>query len=381
MAYTRKKRGSKQSKKQGSSTSPTQAYLRSMMQVSHLDGLSFIHALDVAATYSKLSPRQVATALEEAAFLESYFHGSGPRAELVTNIWFGDAGAGFVSPDGHNGDPVVMPGADWQEMIMRADAHRFHWRDSSAKSRKAIRAFDSNEPMPKDGVPPFDTPAGEIETAVENNFGVKKAREMSGQLSKIYARLPAWVASAALAENVDRKTLVDAVAEVAKAFQLESGRRVISANIHVETSHDIHIHLTHTDLVPERVLKKKVYKKYTLQKKVADHRNAAAAVLIKRGSLNPSLKDKDAQRELMYSAGELVDPVKGGEIIEYRKIERPGSARKRLLSMGPGYCSKTTLWEASGRDPEVVAVNARASTYSFKNRVLSKIGKCPETGK
>ena len=378
---TKKPNDREKSKPKAKSTSPTQAYLRSGMQVSHLDGLSHVHALDVAGTYAKLSPSQKATALEEAATLESFYHGSGPQPGLVTNIWFGDSGAGFEATDGHNGDPVIMPGAAWQKLIMRADEYRFAWRDKSKKSRIPTRAFDSNEVPPLNGAPPFDAPADNIETAGQNQALAKRAREMSGQLSKIYARLPAWVATAALAGNIDQKTLVDAVAEVAKAFQVESGRRVIGANIHVETGHDIHIHLVHTDLVPEEILIKKVYTKYSLQNIMKDQRKVAAAELVKRGISKPVLADKNAELKLMYSSGRLVDPLEGEKITQYRKIVRPLSARAHLLSMGPGYCSKTTLWEASGRDPAVVAVNARASTYSFKNRVLLKIGPCPGTGK
>lgn len=353
------------------------------MQVSHLDGLSQKHALDVAGTHAKRSPNQVASALAEAALMESFFHGSGPRAELVMNVWFGDTGVGFKAPDGHNGDPVVMPGAHWQELIMRADAHRFQWRDSSDKlrGRALARAFGSTEPVSKKGVAPFDALDGQIESSGKNEDQASKDAEMSGQLSKIYARLPAWVASAALAENVDRKTLVEAVVKVAMDFQIETGRRVIGANIHVETSHDIHIHLTHTDVVPEKVLKVTEYKGSYLKKLIAQHRKLAKKALVERGQLKPSTKDKDAERESMYSSGKLVDPEKGREVIVYTKIARPSSSREHLLSMGPGYCSKTTLWEASGRDPAVVAVNARASTYSFKNRVLDKIGTCPASGK
>lgn len=319
-------------------TSPTQAVINSRMQVSHLDGLSQKHALDVAANFKSRNKGHVAAALAEAATMESFFHGSGPRAELVTNIWFGDAGVGFETADGHNGDPVVMPGADWQELIMRADANRFSHRDSRGKPRgqALARAFESTGPQSETGLPPFDSLDGEIEPVAENEKGHKKPPETSRQLSKIYARLPAWVASAALAENIDRTTLVDVVTKVAKAFQVETGRRVIGANIHVETCHDIHVHLVHTVVIPRKIIKEKEYTKYSLQNIDALQRKVAKARLVGRGIVKPSTREKDAERELMYSSGELVNPRKGEEIVEYWRLERPESARKNFFKPGAG---------------------------------------------
>ena len=391
--------GRREQSRRSNKLTPSKGSLKSVAQVSHLDGLSRKHALDVASSHKRRTPEEVKANLGEAALLESYFHGTGPRPELVINVWFGDTGVGFKSPDGHDGTPVVMPGVEWQDVILEADAARMEWRDESDKLRHPARGLDP-ELKPKNGAPPFDM--SDFEREEQEQFDVfnaqdegdaidvadkhdevilkkKRSPEMSGQLKKIYARLPPWVALEA-GKEIDRGTLVKAVAEVALAFQNESGQRVIAANIHVETKHDLHIHLVYTVIVPG-VVTKKPYTPKTAANKLAPQRKMAKALLLKSGIAKPSNKQVDDELAVLYASGELDDPRLPRVKYCYQRLPLPPGARERLPAMGPGYCSKTVLWEASGRDPAVVAVNEREMTFNFSNVVVSKAGKSPIPGK
>ena len=144
-----------------------------MGQVSHLDGHSRKHALDVASSHKLRTPEEVKANLGEAALLESYFHGTGPHPELVVNVWFGDTGVGFKSPDGHDGTPVDMPGVEWQDVILAADAARMEWRDKSDKLRHPARGLDP-ELKPKNGAPPFDI--SDVEKWEQEHFYSFKAQ-------------------------------------------------------------------------------------------------------------------------------------------------------------------------------------------------------------
>jgi hypothetical protein len=289
-----------------------------MVQVSHLDGLSEKHFEDVADARRQRSPEEVKADSAEAALIESHYKGTGPRPDLVTNIWFGNCGAGHTAPDGHDGSPVVMPGPEWQDLLERADTSRREWRDAAGRKR---------------------------ETAVE--------REMSGQMKKIFARLTPWNAVEA-GNEITREQVVAAAYQVALDFQEETGRRVLAANIHVESSHDIHVHLTHTMLVPFVSAEAKYSSDY-LEKLVSKQRRQLRAEILARTGIKPALKEVKAEQERRWESGKLENPH--GTKAFYRKLARPKNARRHLVSMNQAYCSKTALWEADGRSKRVASFN------------------------
>ncbi|MEO5913031.1 MAG: hypothetical protein ABIS50_02280, partial [Luteolibacter sp.] len=310
----------------GKRLSPSQGVITSMAQVSHLDGMSEKHFADVADARRQRSPEEVKVDLAEAALIEVYYKGTGPRPDLVTNIWFGDCGAGHMAPDGHDGSPVVMPGAEWQDLVGRADTSRREWRDAEGKKRQS---------------------------AVD--------REMSGQLRKIFARLPPWLAVEA-GKEISREQVVAAATQLATEFQKETGRRVIAANIHVESNHDVHVHLTHTTLVPVKSDKGKYTSDY-LAKLLTKQRGVARAALLEKNRVKPSLKEVRAELERLWESGTLENP--NGNKAFYQRLMRPKDARHYLNSMGQAYCSKTTLWEADGRSKRVAKVNEQDKEHHF----------------
>ncbi|MFT4176026.1 MAG: hypothetical protein QM627_05165 [Luteolibacter sp.] len=346
----------------------------SWYQVSHLDGLSDIHIADVADARALKRPHETAVDLAELALLlpdrvtaiekllaeerlaEAFFRGKGDRPELVQNYWFGDAGAGFQSPrDNHPGTAVAMPGEKWQRLLMDADAARHIWRDAGGKIRKSsamLKALREGRELSEEGYLP----------------------KMSGQLRKIYARIPPWIGGVAASELSPRE-LREIVEEVAKGFSKETGYRVLAANVHREAGHDLHIHLVFTDLVPE-AQNIEHYKPMTLKRMLQDLRNGPAAdTLEAAGIAKPTKKQKEEELERMFESGLLVDPRKGKSAkdggFEYQKQPLPEGSREHLVAMGPAYVSKTWLWEASGRSERVARVNEQANHFlNFKAVVI-----------
>lgn len=302
----------------GNRLSSSQGVLTTMAQVSHLDGLSEKHFDDVAAARRQRSPEDIKVDLAEAALFEAYYKGTGPRPDLVTNIWFGDCGAGHVAPDGHDGSAVVMPGAMWQDLIERADTSRREWRDAEGRKRQSA-----------------------------------EDRELSGQLRKIFARLPPWLAVEA-GKEISREQVVAAVTQLVIEFQIETGRRVLAANIHIESNHDIHVHLSHTALVPVKSDEGKYTSDY-LAKLLTKQRGQARAELVTRNGIKPSLKEVRTELERLWESGTLENP--NGDKAFYQRLTRPKDARRYMKSMNQPYCSKATLWEADGRSQRVAQVN------------------------
>lgn len=374
--------------------SPSLSTLLSWLQVSHLEGLSKLHKRDVEMTrefkrrfevvsdhsearllrlntgrLSIIPPDElqnltlkeirqqypalisdIEKKLAEDRLVESFFKGIGDRPELVQSYWFGDAGAGYVSlQDGHGGSAVSLPGAEWEHLIRKADAVRHTWRDPGGKIRKSKALREA-----------------EKKNLEHDEHGMLP--KMSGQLHKIYARIPPWVGGVAASELSPRE-LKEIIQEVAEGFSRETGFRVLSANIHRESSYDLHIHLVYTDLVVvER--EEEPYKPETLRKMLGPLKKVAKSNLVR--SESPSSKvDVEVELERMFEAGEAEDPRKLKTTHEYQRIELPEHSREHLVAMGPAYISKTWLWEKSGRDERVAAVNEQSGHhFTFKSIVM-----------
>ncbi len=365
-----KKGGRKPGSRRSSKLSKTKSTLKDKREVEHLDVQSDLHTDDVASAerrraWVKAEEWEQLPAEAEKELLESLYGdvvadqapgaksgpepvASGPRPDLATNIWFGDAGVGHQDMDGHDGSALVMEGVAWQEKLMESDRRRIKWKDVSGKSRNA----------------------GGLEILLgkkKYSWELRFPEKMTGKLGKIFARLPPWTVAAAW-DQVDRESLVDAVRELAEAFQLETGKRVIAASIHVETNHDIHVHLVFSGLVPE--LKPHQYSDSYKDKKLKVHRAEVKASLIEAGVTDSSKTKINAKLYSLYASGTLEDPRTLNHRLIYRSLPL---CPRPLKSMGPSYCSKTNLWEASGRDDRVEEVNARAvRRVSFREIVVRK---------
>jgi len=357
--------------------------LKNAGQVEHLDGTSDKHDIDVASN-ARLKSNGSLSAEAEIALLESMYRskngavgGRSPRPDLVFNIWFGDSGAGFQDPHGSDGTAKVLEGKQWQATLKEADRNRKEWRDSKGQLRRVPGGLELllTQKQQKAVAPALflDLMQDDVQEPGQKTGKKKKGQdEMSGKIVKIFARLPPWLALEA-GKELDRKRVGEAVVEVAMALQQETGLRVLSASIHVETNYDIHVHFSCTRLVPSRETKK--YAKDSAQKILRVHRLEVRARLAAEGIKKPKRVLIDERLAALYAdkSNGFTDPRVASEKLVYRALTDKG-VRKHLLSMGPAYCSKATLWETSGRDPKVAAVNelALAKSFSFGEFVIEK---------
>lgn len=364
--------GRKKNTRRGKKTSPSMGTLKAIAQVSHLNGLSGVHFDDVYDNHKRRCPNAVAADSAENRLLtpeqvsaieaefaaesltEAFFGGVGARPDLVSNYWFGNAGAGNVSiADGHPGTAVRMPGPAWENLIMLADSVRHEWVDKGGKARpsKALAA------------------ARKKAKAVGDDISTAVPEKMSGQLHKIYARIPPWVAIAA-GKDLNPDDLAKAVEEVAVKFFEETGKRVLAANVHRESEHDLHIHLIYTDIV-ESEIEVDAHPKSSASKILTNQRKLATANLQADGIVKPNRKQKQEELERLWQSGELHDPSAKRKERYYKREILPKGSRPHLISMGPSFVSKTNLWEVSGRSEEVADVNEQTGHhFTFEKRVI-----------
>ena len=361
--------------------------LKSISQVTHLDGLSDIHFIDVASNRKRLHPEAVGADLAEqkiieammadndlkglralipqkfvdleenlkdAALTEAYFRGLGDRPDLVSTFWFGNAGAGQVSlVDGHPGHAVRIPGPQWERLVMAADDERHEWKDDKGKVRKSPALHEARRVARAEGKDP--------DKAVP--------LEMSGQLKKLYARLPPWFGKAA-GKDLSTEDLDGLADEIGLKFEAETGKRVLAISFHRETGYDLHVHIIFTDIV-EAVRETEAPGKDYVKKLLTDQRKVVRARLVDDGVPKPSRLQIQAKLDAMWESGKLQNPSKPKTQRFYFREALPAGARKSLVTMGPAYVSKTNLWEASGRSPEVAAVNEQSDhNFTFKARVI-----------
>lgn len=186
-----KKNGSKGRRK--GAISKSFSALTKHAELEHLDGLSYVHFVDVQSNWKLLNPQEASAEREHAALLESYYFGGGGRFDLICNLWFGDDPGGVS-------EAITMPSADWKVKVRKADDGRRHWHDGT-RTRTA--------------------PNGEF----------------SGNLGKIFCRLTPWNALAA-GQFLTREDALDAVRVLALRIEKETGLKVLGAVIHRETDHD-----------------------------------------------------------------------------------------------------------------------------------------------
>ena len=304
--------------------------IKNISEVRHLDGLSELHRLDVESNWRRLHKDEAKFERESAALLESYYFGGGRRYDLIFNLWFGEDAEGVS-----NGR--IMPGKDWEEEVMKSDDLRRN-------------AHDGTRMRP--------TPDGEF----------------SGNLRKIFARLPPWIAVAA-GEDLHRNDLEKAVKKVALAFAKETGMKVLGASVHRETDHDLHVHLI-VSKVGRMTIQKEPYTPSYIKTILTKQRKKIRADLTARGV---ELTRKNINEEMLRQreAGEIEDP-NNRIVTEYRTIDRSSAPRRGLVCMGQQHCSKTNLWEASGRDPDVAAVRETSRKTSFRHVVQDAAAVAPD---
>lgn len=325
-----KKNGSKGRRK--GAISPSYGALKKHAELEHLDGLSYIHLVDVQSNWELLNPEEAAAERNHAALLESYFFGVGGRFDLIANLWFGDDLKGVS-------EAVVMPSAEWKANIRKADDDRRHWHDGTrTRTRTAPRG------------------------------------DFSGNLGKIFCRLTPWNALAA-GQFLTREDALEAVRVLAIRIAKETGLKVLGAVIHRETDHDIHVHFIVSQIGPVEIVEDSYSPAY-IKKLNTDQRKIIREERRKRGD-DISLNAVDEEVARRRKEGEMKDPT-DLKSVEYQTLDRTKAPRRGLVNMGQQHCSKTNLWEASGRDPAVAAVQEGHSKVSFRSVVQDAAAVAPD---
>lgn len=312
------------------SISKSLSTLKKHAELEHLDGLSYIHFLDVQSNWELLKPQEKAAERKHAALLESYYFGGGGRFDLICNLWFGDDLEGVS-------EAVVMPSKEWKANIKMADDARRKWRRGTRTRTE---------------------PHGEF----------------SGNLLKIFCRLTPWNALAAR-QYLKREDIIEGAREVAVRLQNETGLKIVGAAVHRETEYDVHIHFIVSKIGPVEVVKDPYSEDY-IKKLTTGQREIIREELRKRGH-DTSLKAVNEEIAMRRKKGELKDPTAAVKVVEYQTLDRTEAPRRGLASMGIQYCSKTNLWEASGRDPAVAAVQEGHSKVSFRSVVQDAAAVAP----
>ncbi len=323
-----KKKGSKGRRK--GAISQSYGALTKHAELEHLDGLSYIHFVDVQSNWDLLNPEERTAERNHAALLESYFFGGGGRFDLIGNLWFGDDLKGVS-------EAVFMPSAKWKANIRKADDARRKWHDGT-RTRTAPRG------------------------------------EFSGNLGKVFCRLTPWNALAA-GQFLTREDALEAVREVAILIEKESGLKVLGAVIHRETDHDIHVHFIVSKIGPVEIVEDPFSEDY-IKKLTTDQRKIIREERRKQGD-DISLKAVDQELARRRKKGEMKDPT-NRKAIEYHVLDRTKAPRRGIVCMGQQHCSKTNLWEASGRDPAVAAVQEGHSKVSFRSVVQDAAAVAPD---
>ncbi len=323
-----KKNGSKGRRK--GAISPSYGALKKHAELEHLDGLSYIHFVDVQSNWELLNPEEAAAERNHAALLESYFFGVGGRFDLIANLWFGDELEGVS-------EAIAMPSAVWKANIGKADDARRKWRDGT-RTRTAPRG------------------------------------EFSGNLGKVFCRLTPWNALAA-GQFLTRDDALEAVRDVAIRIEKETGLKVLGAVIHRETDHDIHVHFIVSQIGPVEIVEDPYSESY-IKRLTTDQRNIIREERRKRGD-DLSLKTVDEEVAGRRKDGKMKDPT-DLKAIEYQVLDRTQAPRRGIVNMGQQHCSKTNLWEASGRDPAVAAVQEGHSKVSFRSVVQDAAAVAPD---
>jgi len=323
----RKSRGKGRSK---GAISKSYESIKKIAQLEHLDGLSYIHRVDVESNWKLLNSEEAEAEREHAALLESYYFGGGNRFDLVFNLWFGDEPGGIM-------DSKIMPGTDWKAKAKEADDHRRNFR-SGTRMRPGSK------------------------------------EELSGNLYKIFARLTPWNASAA-GKYLSRADTKKAVFKLGKLLEKETGLKVLGAVVHRETDHDLHVHFIVSKIGPVVIQKKKSAPSYvkiltTAQRKIIRKDRMERGEDIGMKAVNDELKQ-------LRKEGKIKDP-EDRITVEYQRLDRSRVLRRGLESMGQQYCSKTNLWEASGRDSDVAAVQEQHRKVSFRTVVQDAAAVAPD---
>lgn len=304
--------------------------LKSMSELEHLDGLSDLHRLDVESNWKLLNPEEADAERKHAAHLESYYFGSGRNPELICTFWFGDDILGVS-------EAKVMLSADWKTEMKKSDDARRTWRDGD-RMRSTSKG------------------------------------KLSGNLSKIFARLPPWVAAAA-GMDLKHAGLSKAVLKVAIRLEKETGLKILGAAIHRETDHDLHIHFI-VSKIGLMIVPGKKYSPGYLKTLIGTQRETIRQQRRERGE-KTTLKEVNEELKRRWETGEMDNPTVV-KTAEYQKIDRSEFPRRALNCMGQAYCSKTNLWEASDRDPAVAAVQERHCRTSFRSVVQDAAAVAPD---
>jgi cell division septum initiation protein DivIVA len=179
----------------------------------------------------------------------------------------------------------------------------------------------------------------------------------------------------AAGQFLTREDALEAVCEVAILIEKETGLKVLGAVIHRETDHDIHVHFIVSQIGPVEIVEDPYSDDY-IKILTTDQRKIIREERRKRGD-DISLKAVNEELARRRKKGEMKDPT-NRKAIEYQVLDRTKAPRRGMANMGQQHCSKTNLWEASGRDPAVAAVQEGHSVVSFRSVVQDAAAVAPD---
>ena len=203
-----------------------------------------------------------------------------------------------------------------------------------------------------------------------------EGRATTPPLLCLYARLPPWLAKvvgSVLESKVDigKFILRGIVEEFAKAFSDEVGVDVIGIAVHRENDEDLHVHLVFSETREVTQPIKRSGRELKAQvKQIAEERIAARKA---SGMSGPSV----GRNSVMNEVRKELEAVTKKETVMMRE-KRSRSWR----TLGPSFRGKKALWEISGRNADLAAMNDRLPEHprSFRAVVVDPIMKEEDLG-
>jgi len=185
------------------------------------------------------------------------------------------------------------------------------------------------------------------------------------ELWNLYARLTPWVAQV-VGEKLEamgdegRHALQELLTKLAGDLGAELGVDVVGLAVHREKDGDLHVHFI-ISLTREKPVEKNIAKREfeALISATARQRKDAGA--------------KMGFKQLRKLVREELQ-AEGAHQEKYYERQRTDFIRP-IRVLGPAFLGKLALWEASGRNPEIAAINDRPEWQSntFRGRVVAAV--------
>jgi hypothetical protein len=204
-----------------------------------------------------------------------------------------------------------------------------------------------------------------------------EGRATTPPLFCLYSRLPPWLAKVVgstleTQRDIGKIKLIGIITEFAKAFSDEVGVDVIGIAVHRENDADLHVHLVFSETREITQPIKRSGRELKAQvKQIAEERIAHRKADGKTGS-------SVGRNSVMQEVRKELEAVTKAETVTIRN-KRSRSWR----TLGPSFRGKKALWEMSGRNADLAAMNDRLPEHSrsFRAVVVDPVIKGEDLGK